>query len=94
MAIIKSKAYARKPGEPADRHNIQVKLNDEDWARFEADVEVASKGPGGRVTNGGYAKNAILEHHELYCFRQSVLDIIRSSEENSDKLAQLETLVI
>lgn len=93
MAIIKRKAYARKPGEPADRHGIQIRLNDEDWARFEADVEATSKGPGGRVTKGGYAKNAILEHGNLYRFGQAVAVILESEDDEGEKLDKIHSLV-
>lgn len=78
-AIINRKAGKRKPGEPADRHNIQIKLSDEKWAQFERDVDDASKGLGGRVGNGAYAQNAILSHARLFVFKQKVADLVASA---------------
>lgn len=73
-SIVNKKAGTRKPGEPADRHSIHIKLNDEQIAKVERDVADASKGPGGAVRTGSYAKNALLQHAELFAVKRKIDD--------------------
>jgi hypothetical protein len=71
---ITKKAGARKPGEPADRHSIHIKLNDQEFEQLERDLSDASKGPGGAVRHGAYAKNAIAQHAKLFAVKQRIDD--------------------
>jgi len=75
-SIVNKKAGARKPGEPADRHSIHLKLNDQEFEQLERDLADASKGPGGAVRHGAYAKNAITQHARLFAFRETVAGLV------------------
>lgn len=75
-SIVNKKAGKRKVGEPADRHSIQIKLNDKEFEQLESDLAAASKGPGGAVRPGAYAKVSIAQHAKLFRLRESVSTVV------------------
>lgn len=79
-SIISKKAGKRRAGEPADRHSIQIKLNDKEFEQLENDLADASKGPGGAVRHGAYAKNAIAQHAKLFAFRDVVALLVNDPD--------------